>query len=659
MSNERIKSVFKKINTALPSLCLSLLSGWLATLFIFNIQKGKKFTAVPDYAKSVNILLLIGIMLLLTVLIFAAGRFISKKIITLALPLSFTLYGISAVAKSSANDSDTRAYTAIGFILLTLAVIAIVANYLKREKITLFSTDISPLLSFLIVSAGFVALSAYFIFVLGSRTAVLCSPCYDMGIFAQMYDNMTETGLPYTTCERGEYLSHFAVHFSPVLYLLLPFCYIFKATDVLVWAQILVVFSGVFPLLLICRRIKLSNLKSTLICLVYLLYPAMSSGAFYDFHENAFLAPLILWTFFFIHAEKWIPTFIFALGVLTVKEDAAMYVGFIALYVIFSRKKIWQGILLFVMTFCYFLFAMFMLLESGEGIMLGGRYYNIIGYDGSFVDLLRVALVNPALYAAESFTSAKLLYALNMLLPLAFLPLMTRKPSRWLLIAPLFVINLITDYEYQFNLQFQYSFGSGAFLVYAAAINLADMSSSPFEACAESEELAELPEGEASNEAATSKIPSHSFKKFAAGLSAALVVISLVSSLFLGAARAPSQFLYAKRYEKEKQDVAIAKEVLESIDRDKSVMATSMYLTYLYDVDELYHSSHALKEIKAAATGEAARYDLLIETDVAVLDLRKYVSDASKAELWKKAYIKAGYEVVAEHEGIILVLEKQ
>lgn len=656
MSKNKLICLLDKIKPSLPALCLSLISGWLGALFVFSMTGDLNFIVVPDYAKSVDIILFLGATLFLAAFFFAAWRFVSAKVPAISLVLTFALYGISSVAKSS-NDSNVRAYTAIVFSLLFLAVIAIVANYLKRESLSMLKSDISPLLSFILVSLGFVAISAYFIVVLGSRTACFCSPCYDMGIFAQMYDNMTETGLPYTTCERGEYLSHFAVHFSPILYLLLPFCYIFKATDVLVWAQILVVFSGVFPLLLICRSIKLSNLKTTLVCLLFLLYPAMSSGAFYDFHENAFLAPLILWTLYFVHKEKWIPTFIFALGVLMVKEDAAMYVGFISLYVIFSRKKIWQGIGLFVMTFCYFLFAMFMLMNNGEGIMLGGRYYNIIGSNGSFVDLIRVALVNPALYAAESFTPEKLLYAFNMLLPLAFLPLMTRKPSRWLLIAPLFVINLITDYEYQFNLQFQYSFGSGALLVYAAALNLADFSDAPFDA---------LP-AEADNEVSEDAIgiipdSKHTpcpLKKFAAGASASLLVLSLACSLFLGAARAPSQFFYVERYFDEQDTIATVEEVLAGIDREKSVTATSMYLTHLYDVDELYHTSQATSAVRSATTGEIVNYKIMIETDIVILDRRSYVSDASNASTWEKAYIKAGYEVVEHYDGIITVLEKK
>ena len=584
--------------------------------------------------------------LLLAAAVYAINRFLWNKTIPVALVASFSLYAIASIANSS-NDSNIRAYTALVFILLSLAVLALILNYLKAENLEIGTKDISPLASLIIICVAFVALSAYFICVLGARTACYCSPCYDMGIFAQMYDNMTETFKPYTTCERGVHLSHFDVHFSPVLYLLLPFCYIFKVTDVLVWAQIIVVFLGVFPLLLICRRLKLSNIKSTLVCLVFLFYPAMSSGAFYDFHENAFLAPLILWTLYFVHIEKWIPTFIFALGVLAVKEDAALYVAFIALFVIFSRKKIWQGLALFAMTVAYFLFATYMLMQGSEGIMLSGRYYNIIGTNGGFTDLIKVALVNPALYASESFTPEKLLYALNMLLPVALLPLMTRKPSRWLLIAPLFVMNLISDYQYQYNLTFQYSFGSGALLIYASAINLADMSDATFT-------LPALPE---SDEQSAHK--DFSLIKFSAGASAVMISMALTASIFLSAARAPSEFFYVGRYFAEAQTFDTVEEVLSRVDRSKSVMATSMYLTHLYDVDELYHSSQATQEKTALNSDVVVGYSILIETDIVVLDLRPYVSDAEDAPLWIEAYKRAGYEIVEEHPDIILVMEKK
>lgn len=631
MNKEKLHTFFEKLKVSAPSLCLSAICGWICTLIIFTALADINFSTVPDFTRSISLPLFIGAFFALFAAFFLAQRFWTKKLLPIALIVLFAVWGAVSVSEYIGNSNE-KAYAALVFALIGLAVIVLAANFMRSQKIELPNGDIKTSASFIIVSAAFVLFSAFFIYLLGSRTAALCSPCFDMGIFAQMCDRMTETFLPITTCERGFELSHFAVHFSPVLYLLMPFCYIFKATDVLVWAQILLVFSGIFPLWLICKRVGLSNIRSTVISLLFLLYPAMSSGAFYDFHENAFLTPLILWTLYFIHAEKIIPTFIFALGVLTVKEDAAIYVAFIAFYLFFSRKKYWQGAAMFAMTVGYFLFASFMLMKGGQGMMLGSRYYNIIGFDGSFTDLLKTLIVNPAVYAAESFTAEKLLYAINMLLPFAFLPLMTKKPSRWLLVAPLFVINLISDYQYQYDLGFQYSFGSGALLTYLAAINIADLSPA--------EEPAPTVE---SNE----KKP-FSVKKF----SAAILVFALFGSLFLMSARIDGQAYYAELYKTEKQNIAVAKAELAKIDRSKSIAATSMYLTELYDADKLYHLSDNTGQI-LDDEGQ-----LKLFTDIAIVDLRPYISDSYDAIYWKRVYMTNGYEIVKEIEDVILIFEK-
>ena len=646
MKNEKIRNIMATIKPHVPDVCLSILSGWFFTLCFFSWINNYTFMTVPDFTDSISLIGFAGVTVLISALIWCFQRFLWDKFALFALAVSFTVYGISSIASTTGN-AHAKAYTALVFIIVSIAIAVIIINYIKNRDIVFKTHDIGTKASFFIVLAAFIAISAYFIVVLSSRTASFCSPCYDMGIFAQMYDNMTETFLPFTTCERGIYLSHFAVHFSPVLYLLLPFCYIFKPTDVLVWAQILVVFSGVFPLWLICRKLKLSNLTSALMSILLLLYPAMGSGAFYDFHENAFLTPLILWTLYFVLSDKWIPTFVFALGVLAVKEDAALYVGFIALYVIFSRKKIVKGLLLFAMTIAYFLFAVWFLMQGSEGIMLGGRYYNIIGYDGGFIDLIRVAFVNPALYAAESFTYEKLLYALNMLVPLAFLPFMTKKLSHWLLIAPLFVINLVTDYQYQYNLTFQYSFGSGALLLYASALNLADMKS-----------LVAADTDRDLSQEDTGKEGKNIFNKFVKVATSTTMALAITASLFLGAARAPGQFFYVHRVIEERETICTVENVLSKIDRSKSVMATSMYLTPLYDVDKLYHSSQTTQPKKSFSSNTTTGYIVTLQTDVVVLDLRPYIADSEDAPMLKRAYLDIGYKVVEEYEDIILVMEK-
>ena len=57
-----------------------------------------------------------------------------------------------------------------------------------------------------------------------------------------------------------------------------------------------------------------------------------------------------------------------------------------------------------------------------------------------------------------------------LLIPLGGLPLMAGRPGRLLLLAPL-LLNLLTQYVYQYDTGFQYSFGITAFLFYAAVLN--------------------------------------------------------------------------------------------------------------------------------------------------------------------------------------------
>ena len=731
MINKKLYKFINLLKDQVQDILFSLLSGWLFTLAILMIKesivpevgKAINYTSVAtkngeelvdgyaDFMMHENLLLFFSLIINIAIVLFCLNKFVYKKTLLFALPTSFLTYGVLSIYNASASTPQ-RAFPAFVFTALAAVVIIICINYVKKKNMPLAEKDISLRAAVILLISAFVAVSAFYIYLLWTRTLSYCSPGFDMGIFAQMLDNMTESNhsfLPMVTCERGEYLSHFAVHFSPILYLLMPFCYIFSPLTVLVFAQILLVFAGVFPLFLICRNLKLSNAKSVLISLLYLLYPAMSSGAFYDFHENAFLAPLILWTLYFSHKKGALNTifmFVFALLTLMVKEDAAIYVAFIALFVFFSQRQRLKGIGLFIMTVCYFFFAIFMISQFGEeGTMLGSRYQNIIGANDSFLALVTTFVVNPALYAAEIFTADKLIYALNMLLPLAFLPLITRKPSRFLLLGPFLIMNLVTDYQYQYDLGFQYSFGSGALLIYLAAINVADLSHAPMFVCektgdeqkvlltenvAENAEPVEKVETDdtivaekketnkakklkkidkdkknkkASKKASAEKetvcevmqtepVKLSSKKKFVTNLTTIALIFSIFASIFILTYRAPGQTVYAKRYKEEGEIRATIEETLAKIDRDKSVLASSMFVTALYDVDELYETNYSLQ----------MNNNILVKikdfTDYVVLDARPYISSSSKNQTIINKYKLYGYEIIEEHKDVIIVLQR-
>ena len=176
MNKEKLNNFFEKIKAAAPALCLSAITAWFCSCIIFASTSNINFSTVPDFTRSVSLPFFIAVFFVLFAAVFLVQRFWTKKMLPLALVLSFLVFGAISVAKYI-GDSNEKAYAALVFALLGLAVIAIAANFMRAENLEIPTKDISTALSFIIVSVAFVLFSALFIYFLGSRTAALCSPC--------------------------------------------------------------------------------------------------------------------------------------------------------------------------------------------------------------------------------------------------------------------------------------------------------------------------------------------------------------------------------------------------------------------------------------------------------------------------------------------------
>lgn len=292
------------------------------------------------------------------------------------------------------------------------------------------------------------------------------SPCFDFGIFSQMFYYMKERGMPYTTCERDRLLSHFSVHMSPVFYVLLPIYMLLPSPVTILILQVVIVISGVIPLYLLCKVKNLSNYITIMLCVVYCTFPATIGGFFYDFHENKFLLPLILWLFYFIEKKDKIWIAVCAILTLLVKEDAAIYVATIGLYLFFARKEKKKGAVLFITSTLYFILMVFLLNRFGEGAMTN-RYDNFMSTENEgLVGMLINVMKNPAYALSQIFVVEKVEFMLWMFLPFMFLPLRQKKYSEFLLLIPFLVVNLMSNYEYQHSIYFQYTYGVTAIFFY-------------------------------------------------------------------------------------------------------------------------------------------------------------------------------------------------
>ena len=464
------------------------------------------------------------------------------------------------------------------------------------------------------------------------RYMTFSSPNFDFGIFSNMFYYMKTTGLPLVTSERDALLSHFVVHLSPICYLILPFYFIFPSPITLQICQALLLASGVIPVVLLCRKFNLSGKVTILAAIIYSFYPAISSGCFYDFHENCFLTPLLLFMFYFFEKEKYLPAYLFAAGVLMVKEDAAVYVIIFALYLILAHKKYLHGAILAVGSIAYFGIALAILTNTSAyyaelyaatspnpsiaGPMIN-RFDNLIHAEADgLLGAIKTALVNPGYLLTQLFSTggkdvsstsffientvwAKFVYFMLMLLPVGMIPFCTKKTSRWLLIAPI-LLNLLSTYKYQYSIVFQYHFGITAFLIYAMIVVLPDLK----------------------------PITRRNLISFGAAACCCLYIVTVL----------PTLNKYTDKWEAGKETYIAMEEALESLPDDASLCVSSSLLAHVADRDFVYEINYH---------GDTPDVDYVVVTS----------ADRGKAR-WK-AYVAQGYEEVEEYSDTpIAVLKK-
>lgn len=442
------------------------------------------------------------------------------------------------------------------------------------------------------------------------------TPSFDFSIFAQMFHSMKTTGLPITTIERDGPLSHFAVHMSPIYYLLLPFYWLIPTPATLQVLQAAVLASAVIPLWKLGKHHGILPMPRAVLCLVLLLYPAYAGGASYDIHENAFLTPLILWLFYGIDRKNTVIIAIFAVLTLMVKEDAAVYVAVIALYLLLRsvlRKEKWgavAGSVMLVGSIVYFAAVTGYLAESGDGVMTY-RYRNFM-YDGSdsLVTVIKAVLLCPMKAIFECVDPEKLEFIALTMLPLAGLPLLTRRYERFLLLIPYVLVNLMSDYQYQHDIFFQYTYGATACLVYLTLVNLADMKIDVLE------------------------------------LTALYAALCIGAACF-GAQILPTALRYPDKCITYSDTYDSLRTMLEVIPEDASAAATTYYTTYLSQRDVLYDVRYASEEH-------------LLECEFVAVnenEERSFNAYGGFEEL-EKMLQRNGYQLIEEWDGRLRIYQK-
>lgn len=314
------------------------------------------------------------------------------------------------------------------------------------------------------------------------RHMIFGTACHDFGLFVQMYHYLSHGIHAYTTCERDTLLSHFNIHSSYIYYVLVPFYKIFPKESTLLIAQAVLAMGGAIPTFFIAKNHKVKGAALILLTFAYVFSISIISPCFYDFHENAFLPTLLMWLLYAIDRKNWKLIWIMTVLVCIVKEDAPLYTVCIGLFIFFEMrddKKRWQGLTMAGLSGCYMVFITKWLTANGDGsTMTATRFGNLmISPDGGLGEVIRNVLLDPSYFFSLLIHESTLTFFLKVMMPLLFLPFITKKIHRYWLMVPFLIMNLTigAGYGYAADIDYHYIFGPFCLLLYLTVLNLDDI----------------------------------------------------------------------------------------------------------------------------------------------------------------------------------------
>lgn len=471
---------------------------------------------------------------------------------------------------------------------ITLVSLIIIAYALNKLQITEKQIDKHSGILCEAVTAGFAVAMVIFISI-GTicHHRLFYTGTHDFGLFVQMFHSLAEDLSAVTSCERDTFMSHFAIHSSYIFYLLVPIFKLFPYEETLLISQAVLAMGGVVPLILIAKKRNFSQSALIGIGAAYVFSTALIAPCFYDFHENAFLPTLLMWTLWAVDTKKTAAFYIFSALVCIVKEDAPLYIISIGLYAFFENKGTFSRIHGAVASFLsgsYMIFITKWLTENGDGkTMTSSRFGHLLtDPEGGIIDVVINAFSNPGYLLSQLIQEKTLVFFLQVMIPMLFLPFFTKKIHRYLLMIPFIVMNLIigVNYGYAANIGFQYIFGPATLMIFMSLINVHDMTPQM-----------------------RRNIP---------------ILWGIAAILFFAGTQA-NKAAYIRQYT-EKSDYYIQSEqTLDSIPEDAVIAGNALIISHLCDRDEVYIFDYNDLNAEKTELIDPERYDfiaLFIKSDI-------------------------------------------
>jgi uncharacterized membrane protein len=274
-------------------------------------------------------------------------------------------------------------------------------------------------------------------------------PGFDLGIFDQGVWLLSRFKAPFVSIMG---LNLFGDHASYILLLLVPLYWLWPAAQLLLLAQTLALCVAAIPVFLLARSAFRNPWLALLPAGAFLLNPALGWLNMENFHPDSFEVPLLLFAFYLMTQKRWRTYIVVLLLLLAVKEDVALVVVPLGIYIALRHDRR-MGVITAELGLIWLVVTVFLLGPLFTGDRAGTLDAFRIPF-GGWGGLVSKALRAPWDVGGYMLTAAKIKYLTQLLAPVLFLPVLT---AGSLIVLPSLMFNLLSTFTYQTDVRYHYT----------------------------------------------------------------------------------------------------------------------------------------------------------------------------------------------------------
>jgi len=298
---------------------------------------------------------------------------------------------------------------------------------------------------------------------------------YDLGIENNLVWNAGHFHRPLfkTSVLSGPTSTHLGFHETYISYLIgIPYR-LAPWPETLLALQATLIGGAALPLYGFARR-HLGAWTACLLALLLLFYAPLQGSNLYDFHYLPFAPIFLWWCLWALEARRPVMSVVAVVLTLATREDFSALLMVVGVYLILTGERPKAGLIVTIVSAIYFVVVKLILMPH----FLNGYPAYINQYSGllpegdnGFGGVLKTVIGNPAFTITGLLEHDKLVYLLEIITPLAFLP--WRRPIGLLCTVPGFFFTMLaTQYPPLISISFQYTAYWSAFFFIAIVANL-------------------------------------------------------------------------------------------------------------------------------------------------------------------------------------------